>query len=128
LLLTQKSQINLTSGFDYTDRQDDYALQARLLGKTYSLDSVNQHARYPALEVGINGAHQFTTASISGRLNVRQGIDAMGADIVSAPRPDINFTLTKSYLDAACCLPTNGGYQRPGRGLVKQHVARARTR
>jgi hemolysin activation/secretion protein len=25
----------------------------------------------------------------------------MGADIVSAPRPDINFTLTKSYLDAA---------------------------
>ncbi len=101
LLLTQKSQINLTSGFDYTDRQDDYALQARLLGKTYSLDSVNQHARYPALEVGINGAHQFTTASLSGRLNVRQGIDAMGADIVSAPRPDINFTLTKSYLDAA---------------------------
>jgi hemolysin activation/secretion protein len=101
LLLTQKSQINLTSGFDYTDRQDDYALQARLQGKTYSLDSVNQHARYPALEVGINGAHQFTTASISGRLNVRQGIDAMGADIVSAPKPDINFTLTKSYLDAA---------------------------
>ena len=70
-----------------TPTADDYALQARLLGKTYSPDSVNQHARYPALEVGINGAHQFTTASISGRLNVRQGMDAMGADIVSAPCP-----------------------------------------
>lgn len=101
LLLTQKSQINLTSGFDYTDRQDDYALQARLQGNTYRLEPLNQHARYPALEVGINGAHQFTTASISGRFNVRQGIDAMGADIVSSPRSDINFTLAKSSLDAA---------------------------
>lgn len=101
LLLTQKSQINVTGAFDYTDRQDDYDLQARLLGNTYKLDSLNQHARYPALEVGINGAHQFTTASLSGRLNVRQGVDAMGADIVSAPASDINFTLTKSAVDAA---------------------------
>lgn len=87
LLLTQKSQINVTGGFDYTDRQDDYDLQARLLGNTYKLDSLNQHARYPALEVGINGAHQFTTASLSGRLNVRQGVDAMGQTLFPLRHP-----------------------------------------
>ena len=96
--------------------------------KAYSLDSVNQHARYPALEVGINGAHQFTTASISGRLNVRQGMDAMGADIVSAPGPILILRSRKAIWTQPGCLPISAAINVLGGGLVKQHVARARTR
>jgi len=101
LLLTQKSQFNLTGGFDYTDREDDYDLQARIANRTFPLESQNQHTRYPALEFGVNGAHQFTTASVSSRLVVRQGFNDLGADVVSGQNTDLNFTLSKGYLDAA---------------------------
>jgi len=101
LLLTQKSQFNLTGGFDYTDRQDDYDLQARIAHRTFPLEPQHQHTRYPALEFGVNGAHQVTTASVSSRLVVRQGFNDLGADVVSGQNTDLNFTLSKGYLDAA---------------------------
>lgn len=101
LILRQKAQLNISGGMDYTDRRDDYDLQAKIQGKAYKLDPLHQHTRYPALEAGINGAYQFTTASISSRLTLRQGIDGMGADAIPAQNSDLNFTLSKGYLDAA---------------------------
>jgi hemolysin activation/secretion protein len=101
LVLTGKSQLNLTGGMDYTDKRDDYDLQAVLAGQKYGLDGQHQHVRYPALEVGINGLRAFTTTSISGRLALRQGIDGLGADAAPAQNTDLNFTLLKSGLDAA---------------------------
>ncbi|MBB1202207.1 ShlB/FhaC/HecB family hemolysin secretion/activation protein [Enterobacteriaceae bacterium 89] len=101
LILTRKEQLNVTGGMDYTDRRDDYDLQAQLAGQTYGLDSQHQHVRYPALEVGINGTRIFDTTSISSRLVLRQGIDSLGADAAPAQGTDLNFTLGKGYLDAA---------------------------
>jgi len=101
LILTSKTQLNLTGGMDYTDKRDDYDLQAQLAGQKYDLDAQHQHIRYPALELGINGLRVFTTTSISSRLAVRQGIDGLGADASPAQFTDLNFTLWKGYLDAA---------------------------
>lgn len=107
LVLTGKSQLNLTGGMDYTDKRDDYDLQAVLAGQKYGLDTQHQHVRYPALEVGINGLHAFTTTSISGRLALRQGLDTFGADAAPAQHSDLNFTLLKSGLDAAWLMSEN---------------------
>jgi hemolysin activation/secretion protein len=101
LILTGKEQLNLTGGMDYTDKRDDYDLQARLAGQKYTLDSQHQHVRYPALEFGINGLRAFTTTSIGGGLTLRQGIDGLGADAAPAQNTDLNFTLWKSNLNAA---------------------------
>lgn len=101
LILTSKAQLNLTGGMDYTDKRDDYDLQAQLAGQKFNLDAQHQHIRYPALELGINGLRTFTTTSLSSRLAVRQGIDGLGADASPAQFTDLNFTLWKGYLDAA---------------------------
>ncbi|MFK3659537.1 ShlB/FhaC/HecB family hemolysin secretion/activation protein [Scandinavium sp. NPDC088450] len=107
LILTRKKQLNITGGFDYTDRRDDYDLQAKLGGQTYGLDAQHQHVRYPAFEFGINGARNFDTASVSSRLTLRQGIDGLGADAAPSQGTDLNFTLWKGHLDAAWMMAEN---------------------
>lgn len=47
--------------------------QARIANRTFPLESQNQHTRYPALEFGVNGAHQFTTASVSSQAGCPSG-------------------------------------------------------
>lgn len=107
LILTRKKQLNITGGLDYTDRRDDYDLQALLGGQTYGLDSQHQHVRYPALELGINGVRNFDTASISSRLAFRQGIEGAMADASPAQGTDLSFSLWKGYLDAAWMMSEN---------------------
>ncbi|MGU3414975.1 ShlB/FhaC/HecB family hemolysin secretion/activation protein [Enterobacteriaceae bacterium C34A] len=101
LILTGKTQLNLTGGMDYTDKRNDYDLQANIAGQKYDLDAQHQHVRYPALEFGVNGVKAFTTTSLSGRFAVRQGINDLGADAAPAQNTDLNFTLWKGNVDAA---------------------------
>lgn len=101
LILERKKQLNLTGGVDYTDKRNDYDLQARYLGQTFPLDSQHQHVRYPALELGANGFRAFDTTSVSGKLTLRQGIDGAGADASPSQGTDLGFTLWKGNLDAA---------------------------
>lgn len=101
LILTGKEQLNLTGGMDYTDKRNDYDLQANIAGQKYGLDAQHQHVRYPALEFGVNGVKAFTTTSFSGGFAVRQGINDLGADAAPAQNTDLNFTLWKGNVDAA---------------------------
>lgn len=107
LILTRKQQLNITGGMDYTDKRNDYDLQALLAGNKYTLDSQHQHVRYPALEFGINGARNFDTASIGSRLTLRQGIEGSLADAAPSQATDLNFTLWKGYLNAAWMVSEN---------------------
>ncbi len=100
LLLTRKKQISLYGGVDYTDKRNDYELQARALGQTFDLPTEKQHTRYPALDLGINGYREFEKASISTRLNLRQGIDGAGADAWPVQGNDLDFTRWKGNVDA----------------------------
>ncbi len=101
LLLTQKKQITLTGGVDYTDKRNDYRLRANLPGQTIDLPEQRQNSRYPALELGINGFRAFDKASIAGSLTLRQGIDGPGADTSPGSATDLSFTRWKGTIDGA---------------------------
>lgn len=101
LLLTRKKQLNLYGGIDYTDRRNDYSLQARGFGQTLALPEQNQRTRYPALEFGINGYREFDKTSLNGSVSVRKGLDALGANASPSQGTDIDFTRWKSTLDGA---------------------------
>ncbi|MGP3593777.1 ShlB/FhaC/HecB family hemolysin secretion/activation protein [Vagococcus sp. WN89Y] len=107
LLLTRQKQISLSGGADYTDKRNDYALQAAGFGQTLALGTQHQHVRYPALEVGINGFRGFDTASLAGSLTLRQGIDGAGADVSPSGLTDLSFTRWKATLDGAWLLAQN---------------------
>ncbi|WLI78109.1 POTRA domain-containing protein [Kosakonia sp. H02] len=101
LLLTRQKQINLSGGVDYTDRRNDYRLRARGFGQTLSLGEQNQHTRYPAVELGVNGFRGFENASVAGSLTLRKGIEGAGADTTAGSGTDVNFTRWKGTVDAA---------------------------
>jgi hemolysin activation/secretion protein len=101
LILTRKKQLGVTGGIDYSDRRNDYDLRARGFGETLDLPGESQHVRYPALEFGVNGLREWEKTSVSGRLTLRQGVDALGASASPSQGTDLDFTLWKSNLDAA---------------------------
>nr|WP_318383536.1 POTRA domain-containing protein [uncultured Enterobacter sp.] len=101
LLLTRQKQVSVTGGIDYTNKRNDYDLRARGFGLTVPLESQSQHVRYPALDLGITGYREFTKASITGRLNLRQGLDTLDADARPAAGTDLDFTRWKGNVDAA---------------------------
>lgn len=101
VLLTQKRQFSVNGGIDYTDKRNDYALQAQILDQKFQLDTQHQRVRYPALELGMNGLQAFDKASVSGKLTLRQGIDGAGASANPSQGTDLGFTLWKGNLDAA---------------------------
>lgn len=101
VLLTQKRQFSVNGGIDYTDKRNDYALQAQILDQKFQLDTQHQRVRYPALELGMNGLQAFDKASVSGKLTLRQGIDGAGASATPSQGTDLGFTLWKGNLDAA---------------------------
>lgn len=101
LILMQKKQLSVSGGLDYTDKRDDFTFRERLNGQTIGTGEQHQHIRYPALEFGVNGLRAFDKASISSRLTVRQGLDALGADAAPSAGTDINFTQWKGNVDAS---------------------------
>lgn len=100
LLLTRQKQISLSGGVDYTNKRNDIDLRARGFGQTIPLPSQSQHTRYPALDLGITGYREFTTASINARLNLRQGLDTFDADVSPVAGTDLSFTRWKGNVDA----------------------------
>ncbi|WP_318386313.1 ShlB/FhaC/HecB family hemolysin secretion/activation protein [Enterobacter sp.] len=101
LLLTRQKQISLSGGVDYTNKRNEYALQARGADQTIPLESLSQHTRYPALDLGITGYREFTKASLNARLNLRQGLDTFDADVSPAGATDLDFTRWKGNVDGA---------------------------
>ncbi len=100
MVLTRKDQWTLSGGLDYLDKRNDYRLRAKTSEQELSLPGINQHARYPAAELGLNGYHEFEQAYWNARFSVRQGIDAFGAKN-TGEAADLNFTRWKFNGDAA---------------------------
>lgn len=107
LILERKKQLSVNVGIDYVDKRDDYRLRASGFGNTLDLPSVEQHVRYPAAEVSLNGYREFDTASLNSRLSLRQGIDAFGANASPAAGTDLNFSRWKGNVDAAWVFTPN---------------------
>lgn len=107
VLLTRQQQIGVSGGIDYSDRRNDYRLRARGFGETLDLPGQSQHVRYPALEFGLNGYREWTKASGSARLTLRQGLDTAGASASPSQGTDLGFTLWKANLEGAWLLAEN---------------------
>lgn len=108
VLLTRKQQFSVNGGVDYTDRRNDNTFRAIVNEQTVARATQNTHVRYPALEFGMNGLQAFDRASISGKLTLRQGVNAASlADAAPVQGNDLSFTLWKSNIDAAWMMTDN---------------------
>lgn len=101
LILMQKKQLSFSGGLDYTDKRDDLIFRQSLNDQVVGSIEQPQHVRYPALEFGVNGFRAFEKTSVSSRLTVRHGLDALGADAAPAAGTDLNFNLWKGNLDGS---------------------------